>query len=128
MKYKLLCRWAHLNLTSERIENVSMEATYIYGKLAYNLEQSVQRQERLSQEDYYDHSSPESRPSTKTEEGGSALYVEKFDLKPQSLIREDDIEVYIRQVSYRNKVAKLVNKYIARLKWLPLKHKQQIYE
>jgi hypothetical protein len=38
MKYKLLCRWAHHNLTSETAENIGSEATFIYGKLEYNLE------------------------------------------------------------------------------------------
>jgi len=48
------------------------------------------------------------------------LYVEKFDLDPQSLIREDDIEVYIRGVAHRNKINRMFNKYISRLKWLPM--------
>jgi hypothetical protein len=54
MKYKLLCRWAHHNLTSEMLENVSIDAAFIYGKLEFNLEQSILRNERLEQEDYYD--------------------------------------------------------------------------
>jgi len=56
------------------------------------------------------------------------MYVEKFDLAPQSLIREDDIEVYIRGVSHRNKINKLVNKFMSRLKWLPMKQKYEIFE
>jgi hypothetical protein len=105
------------------------EATFIYGKLEYNLEQAVNRQERLDQEDNYDKAKPELRPRTKSKEpGGSSLYVEKFDLKPQSLIREDDIEVYIRGVAHKNKLNKTVNKFISRLKWLPMLHKQTIYE
>ena len=47
MKYKLLCRWAHHNLTSETIENLGPEATFIFGKLEYNLEQAILRNERL---------------------------------------------------------------------------------
>ncbi len=83
MKYKLLCRWAHHNLTSETAENIGSEATFIYGKLVYNLEQSILRNERLEQEDFYDKAVPENRPSTKsTMPGGSSLYVEKFDLLP----------------------------------------------
>jgi hypothetical protein len=31
---------------------------------------------------------------------------------PQSLIREDDVEVYIRGVVYKNKVSRVVNKFI----------------
>lgn len=81
------------------------------------------------QEDHYDGATPENRPKTRSNEpGGSSLYVEKFDLKPQSLVREDDIEVYIRGVSHRNKLTKTVNKFINRLKWLPMLHKQAIYE
>ena len=38
MKYKLLCRWAHHNMSSETIENISTEATFIYGKLEFNIE------------------------------------------------------------------------------------------
>jgi predicted transcriptional regulator len=47
---------------------------------------------------------------------------------PQSLIREDDVEVYLRATSYRNKVSKLVNKFISRLKWLPMQHRSAIFE
>lgn len=83
MKYKLLCRWAHHNLTSENAENIGPEATFIYGKLEYNLEQAMLRNERLEQEDHYDKANPANRPSTRTSEpGGSSLYVEKFDLTP----------------------------------------------
>ena len=63
------------------------EATFIYGKLEYNLEQSITRQERLQQEDHYDQATPENRPRTKSKEpGGSSLYVEKFDLLIISLV------------------------------------------
>lgn len=54
MKYKLLCRWAHHNLTSENTENIGSEATFIYGKLEYNLEQAIQRNERLDNDDLWD--------------------------------------------------------------------------
>jgi hypothetical protein len=48
MKYKLLCRWAHQTLTSELMEVLSPEATFMYGKLEFNLEQTMSRHERLS--------------------------------------------------------------------------------
>ena len=57
-----------------------------------------------------------------------SLYVENIDMAPQSLIREDDIEIYTRAVSYRNKVSKLVNKFMSRLKWTPLQHRYTIFE
>jgi len=31
-------------------------------------------------------------------------------------------------VSYRNKVSKVVNKFMSRLKWLPMQHRYEIYE
>jgi hypothetical protein len=43
-------------------------------------------------------------------------------------VREDDIEVYIRGVAHKNKINKLVNKYMSRLKWLPQKAKFDIFE
>jgi hypothetical protein len=68
------------------------------------------------------------RPSTKPKDGGAALYVEKDDAPAQSLLREDDIEVYIRQVSHRNKCGRLMQKYSSRLKWLALHKKHAIFE
>jgi hypothetical protein len=55
------------------------------------------------------------------------LYVENNELPPQSMIREDDIEVYIRGVSYRNKVNKLSNKFMSRLKWLPMERRFEVF-
>ncbi len=56
------------------------------------------------------------------------MYVERFDNLPQSLIREDDVEVYIRGVVYKNKVSRVVNKFIQRIKWLPLHKKTEVFE
>lgn len=86
----------------------------------------MKRCERLGQTDFYDQAIPKNRPSTRAGEGQGALYVENFDLDPQSLIREDDIEVYIRGISYRNKINKLVNKFMSRLKWLPMEQRYDI--
>jgi hypothetical protein len=47
---------------------------------------------------------------------------------PLSLIREDDIEVYVRGTTYRNKINKVMNKFMSKIKWLPLQHKHQIFE
>ena len=56
------------------------------------------------------------------------MYVENVDLEPQSLLREDDIQIFSRSCSYRNKVSKAVNKFMSRLKWLPMLHRFEIYE
>lgn len=71
---------------------------------------------------------PEERPSTKADLGGGALYVENFNIAAQSLIREDDIEVYTRGTTYRNKINKVVNKFMSRIKWLPLMSKYEVFE
>lgn len=60
--------------------------------------------------------------------GAGALYVENFEIPPQSLIREDDVEVYVRGTTYRNKINKTVNKFMSRLKWLPMHSKYQLFE
>lgn len=56
------------------------------------------------------------------------MYVEKTDMLSQSLIREDDIEVYIRSVCHRSKINKVANKFMSRLKWLPMLKKFEIFE
>lgn len=97
---------------------ISSEATFMFGKLELNIEQTMDRLDRLQQEDDFDKTKPENKPSTRSKEGIS-LYVENFETLPQSLIREDDIEVYLRGVTYLNKVNRSINKLIQRVKWMP---------
>lgn len=99
----------------------------MFGKIEFNLEQAIKRCERLEKDDFFDTAKANNRPGTKASVGGGSLYVENSDLAPQSLIREDDVEVYIRGVSYRNKVNKLVNKFMSRLKWMPLERRFEIF-
>jgi hypothetical protein len=88
----------------------------------------MSRYERLNQDDFYDLAKPENRPHSKAEAGNGSLYVENDLMAPQSLIRDDDVEVYLRWVSYKNKVLKVANKFLSRLKWLPLQHRYEIFE
>lgn len=127
LKYKLLCRWAHFSLTTEQLEKNSTYATVMYGKLEFNLEQAMARYERLSQDDRFEDVKAENKPKTKSEDGGS-LYMENEMNKPQSLIREDDVEVYLRDVTYKNKLKKVINKFLARLKWIALQDRFDIYQ
>jgi hypothetical protein len=60
--------------------------------------------------------------------GGGAQYVENADIKQQTLIKEDDVEVFVRSTVYKNKVNKTLNKLISRLKWIANKSKFEIYE
>jgi hypothetical protein len=63
-KYKLMCRWAHHSLTSESMERMSSEATFLFSKLEFSLEQAMSRRDRLDQDDFYNEAVPEVRPST----------------------------------------------------------------
>lgn len=38
------------------------------------------------------------------------------------------MQIFSRSCSYRNKVSKAVNKFMSRLKWLPMLHRFEIYE
>jgi len=58
----------------------------------------------------------------------AALYIEDLKFEPQSLIREDDIEVYLRGVCYRNKINRVVNKFMSRFKWTPMERRFEIFE
>jgi hypothetical protein len=60
--------------------------------------------------------------------GENPPYIENYEIAPQSLIREDDCEVFLRATTYRNKLTKVVNKLCSRLKWLGLNEKYLIYE
>lgn len=53
-KYKVLIRWAHNALTSEYLERMGHEATFKYGKLEYEMENAINRVDRLEDEDDFD--------------------------------------------------------------------------
>ena len=128
LKYKLLQRWANHTLTSESMERTGSTATYLYGKIEYTLELAMQRKDRLEQDSGWDRAVPENRPSTKAENSEGSLYVENKDILPQSLIKEDDIEVYLRHTTYKNKVSKMINKFMSRQKWIAMQHRFEIFE
>ena len=55
------------------------EATFKYGKLEYEMENAMNRADRLDAEDDFDQAPTFPRPNTKAKEGGS-LYVENTEL------------------------------------------------
>lgn len=75
----MLVRWAHNALTTEYMERIGYEATYRYGKIEYDMENAMNRFERLDAEDDFDASTKWPRPNTKAKEGGS-LYVENVEI------------------------------------------------
>jgi hypothetical protein len=107
---------------------VGIEATQKYAKWEMDMENAIKRFERLDFEDGYDTAKNKTfkRPNTKAKEGGS-LYVENTDLEPMSVIRADDVETYLRTVTYDQKINRLMTKYLARLKWLPLHRRFEIF-
>jgi len=44
-----------------------------------------------------------------------------------SIIRRDDIEVYLRSVTYDQRVNAQMSKFLARIKWLPLYRRFDIF-
>lgn len=68
------------------------------------------------------------RPSSKSDQNDGTLYLEIKDLPPHSSIREDDIEIYLRHITYAEKINKLINKWVAGLKWMPLSNRYDIFD
>jgi hypothetical protein len=61
------------------MERIGHEATFKYGKLEYDMENAMNRSDRLKGDDDFDIALKQNRPNTKAKEGGS-LYVENTDL------------------------------------------------
>jgi hypothetical protein len=55
------------------------------------------------------------------------LYVENTDLEPMSIIKQDDVEIYLRSICYDQKINRLMSKFLARIKWLPLQARFDIW-
>ena len=92
-KYKLLARWAHYIQRSDSIENVGLK---LDESQAYNI--ASERYERLNQDDNYEEFDKLNKPHPTTKQGrhqGKPRYIENENKEANSLIREDDIEVYL---------------------------------
>lgn len=70
----------------------------MFGKLQFSIEQTHARIQRLNQEDHFE--SPQ-RPSTQL--SGEQQYIENFEIPEQTVMREDDIEVYLRDQCWVSK-------------------------
>lgn len=66
-------------MTTEYMERIGHEATFKYGKIEYEMENSMNRYDRLEGDDGFDDAPVWSRPRTKAKEGGS-LYVENIEI------------------------------------------------
>lgn len=133
-KYKMLTRWAHFALTSNSIDRIGQSGTFTYGRLEYEIENSVKRFERLSQNDGYSEirDGLRKRPQTadindnsfigtetqKAQMTEDKLQEDDRSADPISCIRMDDFEVYLRIQSYHNVIQRPLKKFIARAKWI----------
>jgi hypothetical protein len=59
---------------------------------------------------------------------GTLLYVEAPGKYVNSVIRQDDIEVYLRLETYRSKLFRLSEKLVDSIKWLPYSHRFDIWK
>ena len=125
-----MLRWAHRATSTRNLDHLAQQATFRLGKLQQELDSAIQRYQRLAVDDEFSFANltPQDRPSSMSRRSGGTLYVEIKDIPPQSAIRSDDLEVYMRHTAYSLKINKLVNKFIARLKWVALTQRFDIYD
>jgi hypothetical protein len=134
-KYKLLGRWGNQLQSSQQVEVAGNHFDRMVGRLQQELDSANDRSERLSVEDSYDAAvdSSQKRPqptSTDVAAGkeGTLLYVEAPDKYINSVIRQDDIEVFLRLETYRGKLFRLSEKLVDSIKWLPYSHRFDIWK
>lgn len=96
-RYKLLARWSHYCLTSDIVDQVSLKFNSTYTKIQFEMENCIKRCQRLDGDDHFTH--PDKLPK---EDLGS---YEGYEDKPAtSALRPDDIEIYLRCVTYEEKI------------------------
>jgi hypothetical protein len=62
------------------------------------------------------------------EEFKNGLYTESQRKDPLSCLRIDDFEIYLRASSYELKLFRPVEKFISRLKWMPLAKSMEMFK
>jgi len=65
-------------------------------------------------------------PDKPEQEDGSS-YADEGDRHPLSALREDDIDVYMRIITYDEKITKHAEKFIQRAKWVPFSKRFDVY-
>jgi hypothetical protein len=105
------------------------------GRLQQELDSANDRSERLSVEDSYDiavdTSQKRPQPTSSDVAAGkesTLLYVEAPSKYISSVIRQDDIEVFLRIETYRGKLFRLSEKLVDSIKWLPYSHRFDIWK
>lgn len=103
------------------------EMNYYLSKLQTEKEICIKRSQRLEGRDDFAKAKVYKRPSTKAKVGGS-LYVENLHPPPISCIRQDDIEVWLRRQTYLNKCYRVFDKFLEKIKWIPMLERFEIFE
>lgn len=111
LKHKILLKWAFL--TESTLESTSIEISEKLKKLHIELDDNISRFERLRYDEEFDGTRV--RPSPKTEDGTNLFHEEPVVYF--SSIAKDDIEKYIENEVETLKVNRVVDRFLARLKW-----------
>jgi hypothetical protein len=98
-KYKLMLRWAHNCTDSNSVDNASVKLQPIYSKTQFDLENAVKRRERLDGDDHF------LTPDRPKQKAGSS-YADDGNRPPVSTIRPDDIDVYMRCLTYHSRITR----------------------
>ena len=107
-------------MTTDLVDRVSLKFSPAYSKIQFELENCVKRFGRLDGEDHFES------PKRATAEERSS-HADVKDKPPLSALRADDIDVYLRCITYEEKITRWVEKILAKAKWLPLTHRFEIY-
>ena len=79
---------------------------------------------RVQRLDGEDHFTDTKRPSPAADLG----FRQEENHDPISVLRLDDIDVYLRQITYEEKISRSAERFMHRAKWLPLSHRFEIYK
>ena len=55
-------------------------------------------------------------------------YEQEQENDPISVLRLDDIDVYLRSITYEEKIMRMADRFVQRVKWLPSSHRFEIYK
>lgn len=93
----------------------------LFQKVQTEYDLAFERSERLNLDDGFHDFYKVQKPHPTATEGkhsGKPLYIESEERLPSSSLRQDDIEVYLRVVTYRNQLFRVPNKLLSLMKWM----------
>ena len=105
---------------STNVDQTAIKFNPAMAKLQFELENCVKRHNRL---EGADHFSTCERPEQKP---GSS-YADETERPPASAIRADDIDIYLRYVTYEEKSTRNAERFIQRAKWVPMTARFEVY-